>query len=750
MRCFGATIRRWLAGLVLGGALTTLGAAAADHPEPLDHVTLQLKWKHQFQFAGYYAAIAQGYYRDAGLDVTLREATPGRDPTQAVLEDKAEFGVGNSDLLIFRQKGFPVVVLASIFQHSPLALVVRAQSGVTDLQGLHDRKMMMLPSESAELFAYFKFEGIDPAKLKVLPHSLNIEDFISGKVDAMSEYVTDEPFVLRQRGVEFLTFIPRAGGIDFYGDNLFTTEEQISAHPARVRAFLQASLKGWDYALAHPEEIVDLILRDYNTQNKSREQLLFEAAQTAQLMHPGLIEVGHMNPGRWRNMADTYAEFGMLPRDFPLKGFLYNPNPAPDYTLLYWTLVVLSAGSVATLGWALPLFRLNRRLRVEVRERERAEGQALASEKQYRELAEAAPFPVTISETESSHLLFANRRADFLLQLSAHAQAGGADFNYFEDLRDREKILAHLRAGRPVTDFEVRLRTRDGRRLWVLLSAGLVEFAGKPGVLVAFQEITQLRALQDELQRAKEAAEALSESKGRYLAVMTHEVRSPLGGVVGLVNLMQQDSLSREQKDTLALIEKTSRSLLDLIANILDNSKLETGRTELSVALVELRPFVGELQRLFSASAQANNLSLTVNFEPGTPAAILTDPMRLRQILSNLLSNAIKFTESGGIEIRVAAQVVPTDPPAAKRWRVQFHVRDTGIGMTLDAVRKLFVPYAQANASIAQRFRGTGLGLAISSQLAKLLGGTITVQSHVSRGSTFVVEILADEGQFPA
>ena len=184
--------------IVVGLALLANTVLGAESP-PLEQATLQLKWKHQFQFAGYYAAVAQGYYKAAGLDVKLVEGSPDHDPTEEVLAGHANFGVGNSDLLLFRYKKKPVVVLASIFQHSPLILVARAASGAKDLQALHDKELMMIPSESAEIFAYFKHEGIDPTKLKVRPHTFNIEDFISGKVDAMSAYSTDEPFKLKER-----------------------------------------------------------------------------------------------------------------------------------------------------------------------------------------------------------------------------------------------------------------------------------------------------------------------------------------------------------------------------------------------------------------------------------------------------------------------------------------------------------------------------------------------------------------------
>ncbi|MGA2052114.1 MAG: ABC transporter substrate-binding protein [Opitutales bacterium] len=752
----GFVTKAWVAVLLLAGSVasgwaeTTAAPPAAANPSaaaPLDHVTLQLKWRHQFQFAGYYAAIAQGYYRDAGLSVTLREADSAHDPTLSVLEGHAEFGVGNSDLLLFRQKGYPVVVLAAIFQHSPLILVARAASGATDLQALSTRRLMMVPSESAELFAYFKYEGVDPSKLHVQPQTFNLDDFTSGKVDAMSAYSTDEPYTLRQRNFPFYSFLPRAGGIDFYGDCLFTTESQIKEHPDRVRKFLQASLKGWDYALSHQAEIVDLILRDYDDEGKTREQLLFEANQTAELMHPELIEIGHMNPGRWQHMADTYADFGMLPRDFSLNGFLYNPNPKPDYTWVYWTLGILTFVAVGTLGWALPLLRLNLRLRGEVRERKRAEAQVRASEKQYRELAEQAPFPVTISDVETQRLLFVNRRAAAAMHLDPAELVDQNAEDFYDDPGLREQIVARLRSGQPISDYEVRLKTHDGRRLWVLLSAGTVEFAGRRGIVVAFQDITHQRELQEALQRSKEVAEAAEAAKSRYLAVMTHELRTPLSGIIGLAHLLQDDPITPDQRENVVLIETAAQTLFELIDSILDYAKLEAGRLEPDWECVAVWPLVQSMNRLFNAPAQAKDLTLTSSVAPEVPVRILTDEMRLRQILGNLLSNAIKFTETGNIELQVTARPELGNPASGspRRWRLCFQVRDTGIGIAPEDTAKLFKPYAQASPSIARRYGGTGLGLAISRQLAVLLGGDLTVDSILGTGSTFAVEIVADE-----
>jgi len=600
-------------------AIPILGA----EPPSLDHVTLQLKWKNQFQFAGYYAAVDKGYYRDAGLAVSLHEAEPGQDAVQAVLKGQAEYGVGTSDVLLLRQRGAPVVVLASIFQHSPLVLLTREGAGAKDIQDLQGKPIMIEP-DSAELSAYFKYEGVDLTKLKIVPHTYDIADLLSGKVAAMSAYSTDEPYRLNLAGEKPVIFTPRAGGIDFYGDNLFTTEAELRDHPDRVRAFREASLKGWQYAMDHQEEIVDLILRDYNTQKKTRDQLLFEARQTSDLIHPELIEVGHMNPGRWRHMADTYAEFGMLPADFDLKGLLYDPNPKPNYTHLYWTLAIVSLIAVAALVWILPLYRLNLHLR---------------------------------------------------------------------------RVIA------------------------------------REGVLIG------------ELRQAKETAEAANAAKTRYLAVITHEVRTPLSGIIGLAGLLKDESRITEQQKMLGVVESTGVDMMRLINDVLEYSKIEEGRLTLELTTIDVGPFLDGLHRLFQSAAKEKSLDLQINLSPEAPRVILTDVLRLKGILRNLLSNAIKFTENGAVTLNVSAEpVTPVDPAIGQCWRWSFVVRDTGVGIAQENAEEIFKPYAQANSSIARRFGGTGLGLAISHELARLLGGDLKLaNSSPGQGATFVLEIVTCE-----
>ena len=350
----------------------------------LEPVTLQLKWTHAFQFAGYYAAKELGYYRDAGLDVTIVAGSPNADPVRNVLLGQAQYGVGTSSLLLARQAGQPVVALAVIFQHSP-AVLITAKGGprqsVRDLLG----KRIMIESQADELLAYLAQQGVPPGSFTRIEHSDRPQDLIDGGVDALTAYITTEPYYFDQAKFAYQTYTPRAAGIDFYGDNLFTTEAEIRAHPGRARAFRDASLRGWQYAMAHPTEIVDLIRARYSSEH-SREFFLSEAAAMVPLLRTDLIEIGYMNPERWRHIAATYAGLGQLPRDFSLQGFLYQPDPKLDLGWLGGALALLGATSAL----AAYIFRINRRLATALGDSKRAERALRVSEERHRLLADHA------------------------------------------------------------------------------------------------------------------------------------------------------------------------------------------------------------------------------------------------------------------------------------------------------------------------------------------------------------------------
>ena len=339
---------------------------AALEQRPLTQVRLQLNWQHQFEFAGFYAAKAKGFYRDAGLDVEILESVPGENPEQQVIGGKAEFGISDAKLLLEQHKGNEVGVLAVIFQHSPVVLLV-PENGARSIAELRGKRVMMV-AENTELLALFRKEGLREEDYVRVEPSYDAQDLVRGKVDAIQAYASDEPDYLAREGFAFRTLRARDAGIDFYDLNLFTTARQLEQNPEQVRAFRQASLKGWEYAMEHPDEIMDVLQRDY-TQKHSREHMRFQYQQMVPLIQPVLIELGYMNPERWRRIARTYASLGMLPDDFSLQGFLYDSNPPRDLRWLYGGLLLalLLVGGVSLI--AVRFARLSARLRREVKMR---------------------------------------------------------------------------------------------------------------------------------------------------------------------------------------------------------------------------------------------------------------------------------------------------------------------------------------------------------------------------------------------
>jgi PAS domain S-box-containing protein len=256
------------------------------------------------------------------------------------------------------------------------------------------------------------------------------------------------------------------------------------------------------------------------------------------------------------------------------------------------------------------------------------------------------------------------------------------------------------------------------------------------------KKVEELAASNQTLQEYADAADAATRSKSEFLANMSHEIRSPLTAILGYTDLLLEQDPTDEARSSLERIKRNGEHLLAVINDILDLSKIEAGKLEIEKVLCPTAMLFHEVIELMQVRAQARALRLSLEFKGPLPANVLTDPLRLRQILINLVGNAIKFTDRG--EVRVLVEATPGSLPL-----LTIDVIDTGIGLTPEQVERLFQPFTQADASMSRRFGGTGLGLAISQRLAGLLGGRITAESQFGAGSRFTVRIpigpLADE-----
>lgn len=289
-------------------------------------VVLALKWKHQFQFAGYYAAIEKGFYSQAGLDVELVEPTLESSSIELVLSGEANFGIGNIELITHYLNGEPLVLLASIFQHSPTVILVKESSDIFTPHDMVGKSLMLETDERGyEVLGMLYSEGLKKEQITIVPHSQSINDFLTNKVDALSAYVTNEPYFLESFGIPYRIISPRTYGIDFYSDCLFTSLNEVQKDSEKVKKFRDASIKGWEYALNNKEEIATLILSKYNSV-KTYQQLIYEANAIQKLINPELVEIGHTNKGRWLSMANFLYQYGFINSPKSLDGFIFNPD----------------------------------------------------------------------------------------------------------------------------------------------------------------------------------------------------------------------------------------------------------------------------------------------------------------------------------------------------------------------------------------------------------------------------------------
>ncbi|WP_372720722.1 PAS domain S-box protein, partial [Novipirellula sp.] len=290
-------------------------------------------------------------------------------------------------------------------------------------------------------------------------------------------------------------------------------------------------------------------------------------------------------------------------------------------------------------------------------------------------------------------------------------------------------------------DEEFRILRADGSVRWIAgVGEQVLTDKGEPKrILGLIWDITEQRELQDSLQEARAQAEAASDSKSEFLANMSHEIRTPMTAILGYTDLIAEQIQHPEALEHVRTIRRNGDFLLDIINDILDLSKIEAGKLDIAPERFAPNRLIEDVRSIMEVRASEGGLNLDVDYEGKIPSEVVSDPKRLKQILINLVGNAIKFTPSGEVRLRIRHQ------PEDRRLRID--IIDTGIGMKPEQKARLFKPFTQGDSSVTRHFGGTGLGLAISQRLAKMLGGTITVDSTEGQGSTFSLTIATGDIQ---
>ncbi|MDB2562357.1 ABC transporter substrate-binding protein [Sulfurimonas sp.] len=575
----------------------------------LENISIQLKWFYQYQFAGIMLAKEKGFYEELGLNVEIKERDPKQNNILQVLNGESEYGVADSVILRYRAEGHKVKVLATIFQHNAMVLISKKGSGIVSPYEIKGKKISFQEGlDDSIISSLLAFANIEDGEYIKKPMDYTHMDFVNGKVDISESYISIEPYWLKEKyGIEVNVIDPKNYGIDFYGDLIFTTQKEIDEHPLRVEKFKEATLKGWQYALEHQDEAINIILQKYNTRELNYKQLEYEARVTKNLIAPNYIPLGDVRAERFKVLARLYQGKGNMSTEQlneAVESIIYDPNVKENLFFEYLYSIITIALGLLTLI----LF-----------------------------------------------LFFNNRRLQYLVKLQTA-----------------------------------------------------------------------------KLERSIQTAEKATKAKSAFLANMSHEIRTPMNAILGFVEQLKKNETDIERTKILNIVQDSSESLLAIINDILDLSKIESGKMQLDVQKSNILDLVNNVEFLFTQLCQEKNVTFKVDVANDVSQCLMFDDMRLKQIIINILSNAVKFTsENGEVKLKVSK----------KGDELEILIQDSGIGIAEENFEKIFHSFEQEDTSTTRSFGGTGLGLSISKKLSKFMGGDIVIESTLDVGSSFYVSI---------
>lgn len=669
----------------------------------LERVTLQLKKTHKFQFAGYYAAKEKGFYRDAGLDVEILEGIPGTDVVDIVTAGGADYGTGSSGLLLERCAGKPVVALAVIFQHSPDRIYTSYSiNNIMQLNG----KRIMLEDNSYELIALLKKERVPLNSLKKIEHSFNAGSLMNGQADAISGYTMNEPYYFRRAHYLYRSFKPRSAGIDFYGDNLFTSEKEVQEHPERVKAFRDASIRGWQYAVENRDEMIDLICSKYSGE-QTRDFLLFEADKTISLIESELVETGYMSATKWRRIADTYSSIGILPAGYSLDGFLYNPLEK-DMTWFYYSITIAFIVISLITGIAIYIYRVNRRLSHTIVENENITAALAESEERHRLLADHASDVIWTMDIRGRFTYVSpsvermrGYTSDEVMTQTIEEAFTPESAAFVVPLFT--KAMEMVKRGEPFPESKMELEQpcRNGGTVWTdVRTTGMYnESGGFIGILGITRDITDRKAAETRVQN-------LLHEKELLLKEVHHRIKNNMNTIKGILYLhaetLEGSSLVTALKDAESRID-SMMVLYDKLYRS-DNFRELSGREYISMLADEI---MGNFPNSGIVTVEKTIEEFAIKADILFYLGII-----INEILTNSMKHAFGENERGNITLSLSSE----------GSRALLAIGDNGSGLPESETLE----------------KSKGFGMQLIALLTRQIGGTIRVERGT--GTRFVLE----------
>ncbi|NNE91603.1 MAG: ABC transporter substrate-binding protein [Verrucomicrobiales bacterium] len=694
-----------------------------DGEQDIRKVTLQLKWRHQFQFAGYYAALRNGYFQEEGLDVEVREGGPDLDALGTMLAGDADFCVAGSEVILARMKGEPTVACAVFFQTSPYILLMDRAAGIrvpSDLVG--KRVVVSEAGGSAQFRAMLIREGVSPDQVDFVEGKWSVEELLEGKVDAISGYATSQAPRMRHKGFYPYMLLPVDYGIDFYGDTLSTTEAFAYENRETTEAMIRACVRGWDFAMHHPEEIADYIMQLPGVEGRlERWQLLREAELMMRYVVPDVVEMGHMNPGRWKNIALTYEETGIatIPEETDwLDQFVFkvaSENVSVNLKLV--GLVVCAIALIATMVvvWNMILHRKVGESTAAIRDQSRLN----------QLLLDTAMDAVVGVDSNGVVISWSGQSESIFGYVPDHA-IGEPVQNFLPDILSR---ISNDQGQSLFERLEIEGRRVDGEVFPAEVSLCTVPENPKIWLNIFVRDTGERRVLEEKLRQSQKM-----QAIGQLAGGVAHDFNNLLTVIQGNAVLVTSQ-VNGESRSRLDEVVAATRRASELTRQLLAFSR----RQPMKLTLVGMNDCVDEvgsmLRRLIG-----EDIELVCDFCEGSPR-VEADQAMLEQVILNLAVNARDAMPQGGrlsIQTNIERllseeEKLPGNIDPGEFVRIK--MADTGTGIEPEKLPHIFEPFFTTK----DVGKGTGLGLATAFGIVQQHGGWMTVESEVGIGTEFSV-----------
>lgn len=673
----------------------------------LSKVSLQLHWKYQFEFAGFIAAREKGFYKDAGLDLDLKEYELGQDIIKDVSLGKSNYGIYNSNILVEYIKKEPIQLISSYFKRSALVLITKPD--IKYPKDLIGKKIMAAGKNDFDLnFNYiFSLQKIKIDDLHLIPHSFDVKDFAENKVDAMTAFISDQPYKLDKLNIKYNLIDPSNYGLFNLQLELFTSDKEASLHRDRTEAFKKASLRGWEYALNNPEEIIEIILKKYNTQNLSKEFLENEAIYTERLILPKMYEIGSIDEMFLFKQIDilysektfTLEEKKQLINDFTFcsKDDLALKQSEKNNQLLKNIMPFLVIILIVFIIRQLLLKKYNQKLKKEV------DDKTLEYKKKNQELINANQnfFDLLNTAIEAIAIFDEN---DKLVKLN---NSGKVMFNYYFKKKSQNKMILDFipedfipeikdKLNNKVFEpFEINLLRSDKTIFPALIAVKTIIIENKNNTIITVVDLTQIKLQDQFLQQQAKLAQM-----GELLSMIAHQWRQPLTAIsAASENLKLKNLLNKIDNNTIDIATNDINKYTNYLSNTINDFK-NFYKTNKSIEKTTLNEMLEKSLNIIEDAIYFKNIKIIKNLNSISP--INTYKSEVTQVILSLLQNA----EDILIEKQIVNPFIKIKTFEDKKY-LYLQVIDNGGGIPENILDKIFDPYF----STKHEKNGTGLGL---------------------------------------